>query len=122
MPSSHVILVADDEPMLRRVLSKVLIRAGYNVVAVEDGVQALQKIHEQQFDLHIFDQNMPGHTGKELLSILRAKDPHIRIVISSGETLSFTSQEEQPTGLLEKPFVLKGLLNKIASFLDTQKS
>ena len=120
MPNNPpIILIADDEPMLRRVLAKVLLRAGYTVVAVEDGIQVLEKLAEQQFDLHIFDQNMPGHTGKELLSMLRAQNPHIKVVISSGDNIEFPPHEEQPTGFLEKPFVMKGLMEKIHQFLES---
>ena len=118
MPNKYRVLVADDEPMLRRVLTKVLTRAGYDVVDVEDGEKALQHATQHHFDLHVFDQNMPIHTGKELLSMLRAHNPDIRIVISSGENLTFSADEEQPTGFLEKPFVLKGLREKIAHFLE----
>ena len=118
MPNNYRVLIADDEPMLRRVITKVLVKAGYDVVPVVDGTQALKEATSQKFDLHIFDQNMPGHTGKQLLSMLRAKDPNIRIVISSGDELSFPPDEEQPTGFLEKPFVLQGLLEKIAQFIS----
>ena len=119
MPNNYRVLIADDEPMLRRVITKVLRKAGYEVVPVMDGTQALQEANNQHFDLYIFDQNMPGHTGKELLSILRANDPNKRIVISSGDDLTFLAHEEQPTGFLEKPFVLKGLLEKIARFISS---
>ena len=118
MTNNYRILIADDEPMLRRVITKVLLKAGYEVVSVVDGTQALQKATTQHFDLHIFDQNMPGHTGKELLSTLRSQNPNIRVVISSGDDLDFPIHEEQPTGFLEKPFVLQGLLEKIAQFIS----
>ncbi len=118
MPNNYRILIADDEPMLRRVITKVLHKAGYEVVSVVDGQQALKQAVNHHFDLHIFDQNMPGHTGKELLSILRSKNPNIRIVISSGDDLDFPVHEEQPTGFLEKPFVLQGLLEKISNFIS----
>ena len=118
MHNNYRILIADDEPMLRRVITKVLHKAGYEVVSVVDGTQALQEATTQHFDLHIFDQNMPGHTGKELLAMLRLKNNNIRIVISSGDELTFPEHEEQPTGFLEKPFVLKGLLEKIARFIS----
>jgi len=111
------VLVADDEPMLRRVITKILRRWGYNVVAVEDGSQAWSQVQEKRFDLHIFDQNMPGYTGIELLNKLRIQNPDIKIVISSGDTLSFENNVNQPTGFLEKPFVLKGLKEKIEGFL-----
>ena len=118
MPNNYRILIADDEPMLRRVITKVLHKAGYEVISVVDGTQALQEATNQHFDLHIFDQNMPGHTGKELLAMLRSKNSDIRVVISSGDDLNFPSHEEQPTGFLEKPFVLQGLLEKIAGFIS----
>ena len=117
MSNNISVLVADDEPMLRRVITKVLRRWGYDVVAVEDGSQAWSKLQLNKFDLHIFDQNMPGYTGTELLTKLKATDPHIKIVISSGDPLSFENDLVQPTGFLEKPFVLKGLREKIEGFL-----
>ena len=117
MSNNISVLVADDEPMLRRVITKILRRWGYNVIAVEDGSQAWSQTQENNFDLHIFDQNMPGYTGTELLNKLRVQNPNIKVVISSGDTLSFEKHDIQPTGFLEKPFVLKGLKEKIESFL-----
>ena len=117
MSNNISVLVADDEPMLRRVITKVLRRWGYDVVAVEDGSQAWSTLQEHNFDLHIFDQNMPGYTGTELLTKLKATDPNMKIVISSGDPLSFDSHDIQPTGFLEKPFVLQGLKEKIEGFL-----
>ena len=109
------ILIAEDEAMLRRVLKKVLLRAGYEVVLVEDGEQAWGKIQSRSFDLILLDQNMPGYTGTELLSMIYAQDPQAKVVIASGDTLPETAVA--PVGIIEKPFVLSSLLSKIKFFL-----
>ena len=109
------ILIAEDEAMLRRVLKKVLLRAGYEVVLVEDGTQAWEKLQSRNFDLVVLDQNMPGYTGTELLAMIHTQNPKTKVVIASGDSLPESAVA--PIGMIEKPFVLSSLLSKIKDFL-----
>jgi len=117
------ILVADDERMLRRALSRVLSRAGHRVVLAEDGQQAVDIFAENQdqIDLVILDMNMPNMDGFEAFTEIVRIDPTQRVVISSGENASEILSrfpEKKPLGVLEKPFIIGELLSQIRSFLD----
>jgi CheY-like chemotaxis protein len=78
------ILVVDDEPDVREMMCTVLAAEGYEVVAVEDGLQALSAAQRTRFDLVTMDLRMPGMGGRETLSRLRALDPVIQVLVVSG--------------------------------------
>ena len=65
------ILIADDSPTLRRIVSTVLERAGHTVVAVEDGVQAVQGVFRTQPDAVILDVQMPRLSGYVAARLLK---------------------------------------------------
>jgi CheY-like chemotaxis protein len=68
------ILVADDEPNLRRVLAAILAREGYDVVQAADGAEALRQARRQPPDVVVLDIRLPGIDGWAVLSALKA-DP-----------------------------------------------
>jgi CheY-like chemotaxis protein len=75
-PSAFRILVADDEPHIRRVLSTLLSKAGYVVDEAPDGTAALELWRSQpRYDAALIDLMMPGATGIEILQEIR-KDEH----------------------------------------------
>jgi len=65
------ILIAEDDGELRQLFTRVLVRSGYSVRGVADGIQALQATEEEAFDLLISDIMMPGMDGYELVRSLR---------------------------------------------------
>ena len=65
------VLVVDDNPENRDMLSRRLARRGYTVAVAEDGHQALKMTEAQHFDLVLLDIMMPGISGLEVLKILR---------------------------------------------------
>ncbi len=67
------LLVVDDNPENRDMLSRRLARRGYTVAVAEDGQQALTMIEAQHFDLVLLDIMMPGISGLEVLKILRQR-------------------------------------------------
>lgn len=83
------VLVVDDEPALRTVLSRYLDRRGHTVAAATDGADALRRIRdaEKPFDIILSDLRMPGLGGDELLAVLRAQEPtaHHKIMFLTGE-------------------------------------
>src|SRR5258707_1055078 len=72
LPEKKQILVVDDEPNLRRVLSAQLVRDGYDVHTAEDGEQGLAILGEHHVDLVITDLRMPKVDGMELLRKARS--------------------------------------------------
>ena len=71
--SETTILVVDDEPSIREVLSIYLERAGYRVVAASDGQAALEVVEKRVPDLVVLDLMLPKVDGLEITRQLRAK-------------------------------------------------
>jgi two-component system cell cycle response regulator len=75
------ILVADDEPAMRAVLTRLLARAGYQVTQANDGVEAWERIGADAPDLVVCDWMMPQMDGLEICHRLRARGPGTPFVI-----------------------------------------
>jgi len=68
------ILVVDDEPTIAEVVSRYLVRAGYEVRSVSDGVAALEAVDERRPDLVVLDLMLPGIDGLEVMRRIRDRD------------------------------------------------
>lgn len=77
------ILVADDDDMVRTTISNILQMFGYNVVAVADGFEVIEKI-DDTFDVVILDINMPVQDGFETMEKLNAFDYEIPVLFLTG--------------------------------------
>jgi len=98
------LLIVDDEPSIREVLSELLAMDGYTTRSVEDGFLALAEIRREVPDLLLSDLNMPGMSGFELLRVVRRQFPSIRVIAMSG---SF-SGDNIPSGVAADAFFQKG--------------
>ncbi|HEX4340358.1 MAG TPA: sigma-54 dependent transcriptional regulator [Polyangiaceae bacterium] len=107
LPEREQILVVDDEPNLRRVLSAQLARDGYDVHTAEDGEQALGILAEHHIDLVITDLRMPKVDGMELLRRALAMDPELPVVMITAHGTVDNAVEALKTGAFDyitKPF------------------
>ncbi|HEX3595042.1 MAG TPA: sigma-54 dependent transcriptional regulator [Polyangiaceae bacterium] len=107
LPEREQILVVDDEPNLRRVLSAQLARDGYDVHTAEDGEQALGILAEHHVDLVITDLRMPKVDGMELLRRALAMDPELPVVMITAHGTVDNAVEALKTGAFDyitKPF------------------
>jgi CheY-like chemotaxis protein len=111
------ILLAEDDAAMRRLLEVVLKRAGYEVVAAEDGLQAMQAAGTQQFDLAVIDAIMPNLSGLELCRIFRANPmwQNMRLVMMSG--MESESDCEADAHLLKSSRLQEELLETISGLL-----
>jgi two-component system nitrogen regulation response regulator GlnG len=115
------VLVADDEPSIRFVLTEVLEELGHRVLAVEDGDAALGELTRGSFDLAFLDIRMPGLTGIEVLQRCRASGSDVAIVIITAQNLLENAVESMKAGALDylvKPFAIaevKALAEKALS-------
>ncbi len=103
------VLIADDEPSIRFVLTEVLEGLGHEVVSVEDGDKALGELTRGTFDLAFLDIRMPGRTGIEVLKQCRASGCDVAIVIITAQNLLENAVESMKAGALDylvKPFAL----------------
>ncbi|WP_456384547.1 response regulator [Desulfolithobacter sp.] len=101
------ILVADDDPVVRRLLEKRLEDAGYRVSVAEDGVEAARKLVNQRFDVVITDLVMPGDIGGiELLQVVKEKSIDTEVIVITAHSSIDTAVEAMKKGAvdyLEKP-------------------
>jgi len=81
--SSRVLLV-DDQPLVRKLISASLVAAGYVVQTAFDGLDALGKLRSGLPDLIISDLNMPRMSGLELLAVVRKRFPQIPVLVISS--------------------------------------
>lgn len=81
-----VLLVVDDDPISRRLLAANLQRQGYAVRTAEDGLQALDLLRAQAFDVVLLDLVMPNLNGYQVLEHMKADDAlrHIPVIVISG--------------------------------------
>lgn len=105
------ILVVDDEPVIRDVLSALFETEGYRVHTAADGLAALEVLAETPPDLVIADIIMPRLDGWGLLASLRAQYPDIPVIL-----LSATFRGQPPNGavFVAKPFDVDHLLATVA--------
>jgi two-component system response regulator ResD len=113
----HRILVIDDEPNIRSILSALLEKLGYDVEVAEDGEKGVKLFNEMgNFDLVISDIRMPNMDGNEVARYIRNSDksgtPLIAITAFPEEL-----QQEMFDASLSKPFKLKDFSHMVRSFV-----
>lgn len=79
------IVLADDHAIVREGLKRILSAAeGFEVVGeAADGTQVMQLVREADFDLLVLDLSMPGRSGMELIKLVKAEKPRVRILVLS---------------------------------------
>ncbi len=78
------VLVVDDEPLIRKAISRLLSRRGYSVVVAASGREALREADQLPFDIALVDYEMPGRSGLKVLSELRERQPACIRVLMTG--------------------------------------
>ena len=117
------ILVADDEPHIRRILVTLLEVAGFQVNQAEDGTQALEILAgDTSFQIALLDIMMPGYTGLEVLQKVRAlphrKDLPMVILTAKGQDADREAAFRLgASDFVTKPFSPKKLLVRIDQLL-----
>jgi CheY-like chemotaxis protein len=83
-PLNGRVLLVDDEPLIRKSLSRQLVAAGYVVRVAEDGLEAIGKLRAGHIDVIVSDLNMPRMSGVEFLNIIRKRFPQIPVILISA--------------------------------------
>ena len=124
LAGNGVILLAEDEPMVRVLARETLERCGYTVLEAGDGRAALEtgRRHSGPIDLLLTDLVMPALGGRELAERLSAERPGLGLVFMSGYGgQSFGGVEGLPEGnvrFLQKPFAVDELARVVRQALD----
>jgi two-component system, cell cycle sensor histidine kinase and response regulator CckA len=122
---TETVLVVEDEPAVRNLISRVLGELGYTVVAAGGAEQAFPVLrdHEQAIDLLLTDAVLPGAGGKEIAEQAVSLRPELPVLFMSGyATPVLTSRGILAPGveLLHKPFTPAGLAHKVREVLDAE--
>jgi DNA-binding NtrC family response regulator len=113
---SEKVLLVDDEVDFLDTLSERMRTRGMEVVTSRTGVEALQKVEKESFDVIILDLMMPGVDGLEALKILKAKRPELQVILLTGHATVEKGIEAMKLGamdFLEKPADINLLTEKI---------
>jgi CheY-like chemotaxis protein len=123
---SEVVLLAEDNDMLRTLATTFLRRHGYQVLAVADGQEAVEEYerHRGRVSAVVLDLMMPRLSGRDVLRRLRAIDPAVRVVFASGYSDTQLSEEEQASvqGFVNKPYRERDLVRAVRAALDTTRT
>jgi len=116
------ILVVDDDHAMRLALSESLESCGYDIVAAENGREALELFKKGKFDLVVTDMKMPGMTGIEVLRGVKKLSPEIPVILITAYGTVGTAVEAMKEGAAEfimKPFSLDDLEAVVKHVLNT---
>jgi len=115
------ILIVDDDENLCKILQDSFIEEKFLSEYVLNGVDALQLLKRQSFDLVILNLNMPVLSGNEVLSIIRREIPSLPVIILSGQSTVSMVVECIKIGAVDyvtKPFDYDELLDKIIKYFN----
>jgi DNA-binding response OmpR family regulator len=113
------VLVADDDPMVREVISSYLGEDGYEVELAANGREALEKFCAADFDIVLTDRSMPEMTGDQLAREVKRRNPNVPVLLLTGFGDIMADEGEKPEGvdeIMSKPFTMAGLHDWLAKF------
>lgn len=115
-----VILVAEDEPLVRMVAVEVLRDSGYEVLEAGDGLEALEILRESAADLLVTDIQMPRMNGYQLVEVAMTRWPKMKILLVTGyardSVPAAVANAALPT--VHKPFDIDRLPGLVAGLLE----
>ena len=122
---SGTILLVEDESAVRQLATKILVRAGYRVLAAADGVEAIDlfKRHAQKVDLLVIDAVMPRMGGRETYEHISAMRPGIPALFCSGYSADVLEPDfalGPGVQLLQKPYSAEEICRRIHDLLRAQ--
>jgi CheY-like chemotaxis protein len=119
-PGTGIVLLVDDEELIIEVGTAMLAKLGYDVLTAVDGegAIALYRREREHIAVVILDMVMPGMSGGETFDRLKAIDPDVKVLLSSGYSLDGQARdiiERGCVGFIQKPFSLIRLSEMLQS-------
>jgi len=99
---ANCVLIVDDDPSIRDLLSRQLAKGGFQAQHAEDGIDALVKLRVTLPKVIISDLKMPRMSGIEFVSVVRRRFPFIPVIVLSGMIAIEFSEEIKPDCWFEK--------------------
>ena len=116
------ILLAEDEEAMRTYLTRALVNAGYDVIAVDRGTAALPLLEAEHFDLLLSDIVMPEMDGIELAQRCSEVSPATKVMFITGfAAVALKASRDAPQAkVLSKPFHLRDLVLEVDRAFDRE--
>ena len=126
-PATETILLVEDEEMVRNLTLKVLEERGYQVLAAQNGEEALEisNSHVGPIDILITDVVMPRMNGRQIAESINCLRPGIPVLFMSGytdEAVVHHGMIDPGTNFIEKPFTIDGLALKVMDVLAESRA
>jgi response regulator RpfG family c-di-GMP phosphodiesterase len=118
------VLVVDDEPAIRAILSDLLVHEGFRVLTAGNGVEALEVLAERRIEIVISDMKMPEMDGLELLERIAEAYPHVVSLMITAFSTVETAIESMKRGAFDyvmKPFNVDQLMRTVHRALTQQR-
>jgi len=123
LKGTETVLLVDDEPKVLDICERFLKSLGYSVLTATNGFQALETYEKNKaiIDAVVIDMIMPGMNGKELFTRLRAIQPSLKALVSTGYSVEGEVSDLMTRGCkgyVQKPFSIRVLAKEIRRILD----
>ncbi|UCG39530.1 MAG: sigma-54-dependent Fis family transcriptional regulator [bacterium] len=121
---SNRILIVDDEPGMRSLLTRVMEKEGYAAHSAPDGVQALESMGRTEWDLVIADIDMPGMDGLALLRKIHEEKPSLPVIMITAYATVESAVEAMKLGAYDyitKPFQMDELKIVVAKAFEKRR-
>lgn len=115
------ILIAEDDPINRQAAVMVLFKAGHTVVAVKNGLEAVQELQDGPFDMVLMDVKMPVMDGLEATNVIRSFPEPLAIIPILAVTACVMPGDRERIlssgvdGYLSKPYLMRDILHAVQS-------
>ena len=122
---AKTVVLVDDEDLVRRLVARVLERAGYRVIALMTAEDALAILSSgEAIDLLLTDVTLPGMNGVELARLTLGQQPDLKLICMSGSgeedmVTDLLARATGTTAFLSKPFSTVELVETVNRVLDT---
>jgi two-component system cell cycle sensor histidine kinase/response regulator CckA len=125
LKGDETVLLVDDEPMIVEVGEEMIANLGYQVITANGGVDAVEKYreHHSRIDIVVLDLVMPDLNGGQTFDQLRAVNPDVKVLLSSGYSINGEASailSRGCNGFIQKPFNLMQLSHKLREVLDKE--
>ena len=118
------ILIAEDDDIIRQIISKALVDDGYAVNAAADGEQAWETLRRDAYDLLVTDNEMPHLTGLKLIERIRKAGMSLPVIVASGNFPVDRARDYpqfQISAVIPKPFRKLEFLDTVRNVLSSKE-
>ena len=118
---SKLIVIIEDDAVLRRGLRRAFVKENYRVASFADGSTVFENFRDEKPDLILCDYRLPDTDGVEILKQLRRLDNRLPFFLMTGyynDELAQTAKEIGANEVFEKPIDLEGLIDSCRAAVD----